>query len=40
MYPNPLERYNIGDRTEGIKFDDDGSLTMTSRHCEPEDKSN
>ena len=40
MYPNPLERYNIGDRTEGIKFGDDGSLTLTIGHAEPEDKAN
>jgi hypothetical protein len=25
MYPNPLGRYSIGDRTAGLKFDDDGS---------------
>jgi hypothetical protein len=40
MYPNPLERYSIGDRTEGLKFDDDGSLTLTIGHAEPEDKAN
>jgi hypothetical protein len=40
MYPNPLERHSIGDRTEGVKFDDDGSLTLTIGHSEPEDKSN
>jgi hypothetical protein len=40
MYPNPLERYSIGDRTEGLKFDDDGSLTITIGHDEPEDKAN
>ena len=40
MVPNPLERYSIGDRTEGIKFDDDGSLTLTIGHSEPEDKAN
>ncbi|KKG07764.1 DUF1254 domain-containing protein [Methanosarcina sp. 2.H.A.1B.4] len=40
MYPNPLERYSIGNRTEDIKFDDDGSLTLTIGHAEPEDKSN
>ena len=39
-YPNTLERYKIIDRKEGIKFNDDGSLTMTNRHCEPEDKPN
>lgn len=40
MYANPLERYSIGDRTEGIKFDCDGSLTLTIGHGEPKDKSN
>jgi hypothetical protein len=40
MYPNPLERYTIGDRTGGVKFDDDGSLTLTIGHAEPEDKAN
>lgn len=40
MYPNPHERYTIGDRTKGIKFDDDGSLTLTIGHTEPEDKAN
>jgi hypothetical protein len=40
MVPNPLERYSIGDRTEGLKFDDDGSLTLTIGHAEPEDKAN
>jgi len=40
MYPNALERYSIGDRTEGIKFDDDGSLTLTIGHAEPGDKAN
>ncbi len=40
MYPNPLERYSIGDRTEGIKLDDDGSRTLMIGHNEPEKKSN
>jgi hypothetical protein len=40
MVPNPLERYTIGDRTAGLKFDDDGSLTLTIGHAEPEDKAN
>lgn len=25
---NPIKRYSIGDRTPGLKFDDDGSLTI------------
>jgi len=40
MNPNPFERYSIGDRTPGLKFGDDGSLTLTIGHAEPEDKSN
>jgi hypothetical protein len=40
MYPNPLERYSIGDRTAGLKFSDDGSLTVIIQHSEPEDKAN
>ena len=40
MYPNPLERYSIGDRTEALKISDDGYLTVTIRHDEPKDKSN
>jgi len=40
MYPNPLERYNIGDRTPGLKYDADGSLTLTIGHTEPQAKSN
>lgn len=40
MYPNPLERYAISDRTPGLKFGDDGSLTLLFGHNEPEDKSN
>ena len=39
-YLNPLEGYRISDRAEGIKLNDDGSLTVTIRHGEPEDKSN
>jgi hypothetical protein len=40
MVPNPLERYSIGDRTEGITFAPDGSLTLSLGHAEPEDTSN
>ena len=40
MYPNPIERYSIGDRIEGIQFGDDGSFTLTIGHAEPENKSN
>jgi len=40
MYANPLERYSIGDRTMGTKFDSDGSFTVTIGYDEPEDNSN
>jgi len=40
MVPNPLERYSISDRTRGIKFDPDGSLTLKFGHAEPGDTSN
>lgn len=35
MVDNPINRYSIGDRTEGIKYADDGSLTITMSHEEP-----
>jgi hypothetical protein len=28
MVGNPINRYSIGDRTRGLKFDEDGSLTI------------
>ena len=39
-YPaNELNRYNIGDRTEGLKYGDDGSLTIYLQADRPaEDK--
>ena len=40
MYPNPLERYAISDRTPGLKFGNDGSLTLSFCHNDPEDKAN
>jgi hypothetical protein len=40
MVPNSLERYSISDRTPGIQFGADGSLTLIFRHAEPEDKAN
>jgi hypothetical protein len=40
MVPNSLERYSISDRTPGIQFDHDGSLTLIFGHAEPDDRSN
>jgi hypothetical protein len=28
LVDNPIDRYSIGDRTEGLKYNDDGSLTI------------
>jgi len=33
--PHPSGRYTIGDRTPGLAYDDDGSLTITLSHDEP-----
>ena len=35
LVANPIDRYSIGDRTEGLRTDDDGSLTITMQHDEP-----
>ncbi|MFF1571135.1 DUF1254 domain-containing protein [Leifsonia sp. NPDC058292] len=37
LVDNPIDRYSIGDRTAGIRFADDGSLTITLQHDEPAD---
>ena len=29
LIANPIDRYSIGDRTPGIEYGDDGSLTIT-----------
>jgi hypothetical protein len=34
---NPIDRYSIGDRTPGIRFGDDGSLTLYVQHDRPSD---
>lgn len=39
MYPNDAERYNIGDRTSGLVYGDDGSLTIYMSHDAPDDPS-
>jgi hypothetical protein len=35
FYPNPLQRYAIGDRTAGLKRDADGGLTIIVSHSPP-----
>ena len=35
---NPIDRYSIGDRTAGITYADDGSLTITLQAAAPEDR--
>ena len=34
---NEISRYSIGDRTPGLRFTDDGSLTITVQHIRPAD---
>ncbi len=35
LYDNPLNRYSIGDRTKGLKYDDEGGLTIHVGHESP-----
>ncbi|MFF2051113.1 DUF1254 domain-containing protein [Leifsonia sp. NPDC058194] len=35
LVDNPIDRYSLGDRTAGIRHDDDGSLTITIARDEP-----
>ncbi|WP_213953043.1 DUF1254 domain-containing protein [Variovorax sp. dw_954] len=35
LYANPLKRYSIGDRTQGLKRDADGGLTLYLGHASP-----
>ncbi|SOD71876.1 hypothetical protein SAMN05892883_1337 [Jatrophihabitans sp. GAS493] len=37
LVENAIDRYSIGDRTPGIRYDADGSLTITFSHTEPTD---
>ncbi|WP_067695002.1 DUF1254 domain-containing protein [Nocardia jejuensis] len=37
LVENPIDRYSIGDRTPGIVYDTDGSLTLTISHTAPVD---
>ncbi|HHB76391.1 MAG TPA: DUF1254 domain-containing protein, partial [Desulfobulbus sp.] len=36
LVENPIDRYSIGDRTEGLKLAEDGSLTIYIQHEPPE----
>jgi hypothetical protein len=35
LYANPLNRYSIGDRTKGLEYDKDGSLTIYVSNASP-----
>lgn len=35
LVPNPIDRYAIGDRTDGLRYGDDGSLTIYLTHEDP-----
>lgn len=37
LYANEIDRYAIGDRTRGLHYDDDGSLTIYIQHERPVD---
>jgi hypothetical protein len=39
LVANPIDRYSIGDRTPGLRYGDDGSLTIVMRH-DPSDDPN
>ncbi|WP_228266051.1 DUF1254 domain-containing protein [Microlunatus elymi] len=36
LVDNPIGRYSIGDRTPGIRYGDDGSLTLYLQHQQPD----
>ena len=36
LVANPIDRYSIGPRTEGIKYNDDGSLDVFIQHDKPD----
>lgn len=40
MVHNPIDRFSIGDRTAGLVYDDDGSLTILIQHDPPVETSN
>jgi hypothetical protein len=35
LVPNPIDRYNIGDRTQGLKYNPDGSLDVYIQQAPP-----
>jgi hypothetical protein len=35
LYANEIDRYSIGDRTQGVRFGPDGSLTIYLSHASP-----
>ena len=37
LYANAIDRYSIGDRTRGLKYGADGSLTLSVSHDPPAD---
>ena len=37
LVANPIDRYSIGDRTPGLVYAEDGSLTIVMRHDQPAD---
>jgi len=37
LVANPIDRYSIGDRTPGNRYDDDGSLTVVIQHDPPDE---
>jgi hypothetical protein len=37
LVDNPIDRYSIGDRTQGLVYAEDGSLTITLSAAEPTD---
>jgi hypothetical protein len=37
LVPNPICRYSIGDRTPGVRYDPDGSLTLLLQYEAPEE---
>lgn len=40
LFGNPLDRYGISDRTEGLRFEADGSLEITVQAGEPDSPAN
>ena len=40
LYPNPIARYAIGDRTQSLQHDPDGGLSLLVGHEAPRDTSN